>query len=556
MIPRDYQRDAVNAVVSMLRTNRSVIGVAATGLGKTFIFSLIAGMAKGRVLIVCPTRELVTQTAEKLEAVTGKRPEIEMADQASMERGALWTRPKFVVASKASLHPNRLKRFDRDAFSIVVPDECHYSVATGWRTIFEHFNTAKIFGVTATPNRHDGIAMENVYEAQAFEYTLPWAVEHGWLCEPLISTPTTLSVKLPDIPETRRDFTDAEMAKLFEEEGPCHEVVQATIAAAKDRKTIVFGPSVAAARLMCEITNRKANRPGLAGFIHAETSPRDRKPILEAFRRGDLRYLFNFGIFTHGFDEPEIECVSIARMTKSLPLVMQMVGRGTRTWPGTIDGIDKSEDRLAAIKASPKPNLAVVDFKGLCGGGRLATIMDAMAGRILTDDEREEAAAILAGNPSMSSMEVARRAVDIVEARNRQREDEERERREAQRLAGLALDVRVGFHTQSAFANLGFDRKDVVRRLRTGVEKKPLTPKEKDWIKRQGFRPDRMTLDEQRAALGELKRRHIAGLCSPKQVACLRRAGYADADRMTKAEAKPLLDAIFAGRNNARSYQP
>src|SRR5262249_30428584 len=40
---------------------------------------------------------------------------------------------------------------------------------------------------------------------------------------------------------------------------------------------------------------------------------------------------------TEGFDEPSVDCIIVARPTQSQPLYQQMLGRGTRTYPGKTD---------------------------------------------------------------------------------------------------------------------------------------------------------------------------------------------------------------------------
>ncbi len=67
------------------------------------------------------------------------------------------------------------------------------------------------------------------------------------------------------------------------------------------------------------------------------THPRERRRLLRAFRDGDVQVLANCGIATEGYDEPSVNCVVIARPTKSRALYTQMVGRGTRRHPGKDD---------------------------------------------------------------------------------------------------------------------------------------------------------------------------------------------------------------------------
>ncbi len=70
----------------------------------------------------------------------------------------------------------------------------------------------------------------------------------------------------------------------------------------------------------------------------------------------------NNDIYREGFDVPETEFVVMARPTKSVLVVTQKVGRGTRPLPGVVDGLATPEERKAAIAASAKPHCTVVDF--------------------------------------------------------------------------------------------------------------------------------------------------------------------------------------------------
>jgi len=62
-------------------------------------------------------------------------------------------------------------------------------------------------------------------------------------------------------------------------------------------------------------------------------SPEDRLETLKGFSEGKYKVLTNCQILTEGFDEPSIDCIVLARPTKSGTLFAQMVGRGTRKFP-------------------------------------------------------------------------------------------------------------------------------------------------------------------------------------------------------------------------------
>jgi hypothetical protein len=56
----------------------------------------------------------------------------------------------------------------------------------------------------------------------------------------------------------------------------------------------------------------------------------ERRDVLARFRAGALDVVTNCHVLTEGFDEPRVDCILMARPTRSLLLYAQMVGRGTR----------------------------------------------------------------------------------------------------------------------------------------------------------------------------------------------------------------------------------
>ncbi len=61
--------------------------------------------------------------------------------------------------------------------------------------------------------------------------------------------------------------------------------------------------------------------------------------MLRAFASGKIQVIANAQVLTEGFDEPTVDCVMIARPTKSQGMYVQMVGRGTRLAPGKKDAV-------------------------------------------------------------------------------------------------------------------------------------------------------------------------------------------------------------------------
>ncbi len=103
---------------------------------------------------------------------------------------------------------------------------------------------------------------------------------------------------------------------------------------AAGRKALLFTPTVRLAHEMAE----EFQHAGIAAeALDGATAIEERRRILKRLHSGKTRITCNCAVLTEGFDEPSVDCIIVARPTKSRPLYVQMIGRGTRRWPGKTD---------------------------------------------------------------------------------------------------------------------------------------------------------------------------------------------------------------------------
>jgi ATP-dependent helicase IRC3 len=127
------------------------------------------------------------------------------------------------------------------------------------------------------------------------------------------------------------DFVETQLEGAFLEANAPHHVVTAYQEHAPGRKALVFTPTVRLARDMAEAFQGA----GIAAAALDGTTPQDeRRGILRRLHAGETSVVCNCSVLTEGFDSPSVDCIIIARPTKSKPLYIQMVGRGTRPYPG------------------------------------------------------------------------------------------------------------------------------------------------------------------------------------------------------------------------------
>jgi superfamily II DNA or RNA helicase len=315
MNERPYQSNAIISVEGAFREFDTALGVAATGAGKTIIFSKLAARNAGRTLIIAHREELLSQAKHKLLRATGLDSELERAE--SMAR----LDARVVVASIQTLC-RRFKRFPADHFSLVIVDEAHHTLADSYLPVLQHFlgGGAKILGVTATPGTKGKKALGNFYETIAFEVGLLELIRSGYL--------SPISVKafplhIGDVPiasggDYDQNAVDAALDPYLE------SVVSRLKSEIGNRKTLVFLPLIKTVeRFVALCRERGITAEGVSG------ESENRADIL-ARHGSEFQVLANSMLLTEGYDDPEISAMMVLRPTRSEILFSQMVGRGTR----------------------------------------------------------------------------------------------------------------------------------------------------------------------------------------------------------------------------------
>lgn len=530
---RPYQRDAVSGVDSALKGKRSALVVMPTGTGKTVCFAHIARNAVKRVMVIAHREELVQQAVSKIRTVTGLSPDVEMAEY---KAGRLYKSPVVVASVQTLCAPfhnvYRMDKFDPHEFDMLVIDEAHHATAASYRRVVDHFSknpNLRTVGFTATPDRADKSALGLVFESVAFNYEIMQAMHDGWLVPIETQQVIVSGMDFSHVKTVAGDLNQGELSTIMEQEKVLHGVVSPAIEIAAGRKTLVFAASVSHAERMSEIFNRHGVR---SAIVHGGTFKDDRRKILQAYADGKIQVLCNCGVAVEGFDCPTIEVVVIARPTKSRSLYTQMVGRGTRVLPNTVDSISDPAGRRAAIAASAKPKMLVVDFTGNSGKHKLVTTADILGGKY--DEETIEHAKqkiAESGKPSDVIEELERAAAEVLA--NRTEELLQKKRR--------VVTAKVDYSTKQVDAfgvfNIGPDR--LAHAARNTA---PLTQAQQAMLTRNGIDIGGLPVGHCRALYNEIIRRMKAGRCTYKQASLLRKYGYGTT--VSFKEASKIIDGL------------
>ncbi len=320
---RPYQRDAANAAWRGFKEFRKQLAVLPTGSGKSSIFGkMVAHPTLQPALVLAHRDELVNQGANQIEICSGVTPGIEKAS-----RSCHVERPPVVVGSVQSLcNADRINKWSPDYFKFIVVDEAHHALSRSWQTVLDHFPDAKVLGVTATPHRGDKKNLGRYFENICYETTLLDLVKQGYLARIKVRT-IPLKIDLTPLAKKAGDFSEADSGALLD---PLLDQIAVTIREhAADLKTLIFLPLRVTSRKLC-IALQKL---GLKAE-HIDGDDKEREQKLKDFKNGKITHLCNAMLLTEGYDEASIGCVIPLRPTASQPLYAQMVGRGTRPFPG------------------------------------------------------------------------------------------------------------------------------------------------------------------------------------------------------------------------------
>ncbi len=505
---RPYQEEARTAIQEeWLKGNKKTLLVLPTGTGKTIVFSkVIEDRVKlgERVLVLAHRGELLEQAADKLEKSTGLRTATEKAQETSI---GSWFR--VVVGSiQTMMREKRLKKFPKDFFDTIIIDEAHHCLSDSYQRVLNYFE-ANVLGVTATPDRGDMRNLGEFFESLAYEYTLPKAIKAGFL-SPIKALTIPLKLDLSAVGQQAGDFSTKDLGSALD---PYLESIADEMwKVAKDRKIVVFLPLVATSKKFMELLNQK-------GFKAAEVNgeSKDRAEVLEDFDKGKYNVLCNSMLLTEGWDCPSVDCVVVLRPTKVRSLYSQMVGRGTRLFPG-------------------KEELLLLDFlwhterHELCHPAHLIARNDEVA-KVMTEKIEEAGIAL-----DLEMVEVTS-AEDVIAQREEAlaKQLEEMKRRRRKLVDPLQFEMSIQAEDLSSYVpSFGWEMGPPSEEQTNALEKFGIHPEDIDNAGKANLMLDR------------LNHRRAEGLTTPKQIRFLEQRGFQHVGTWQFDTAKKMIDRIAA----------
>jgi DNA repair protein RadD len=385
---RPYQFEAVNAAFNYYNSGGCEHGVIAlpTGTGKSLIAAaiicqLIHDKPSARVVCATHVKELVRQDYDALNLLWPNAPS--GICSAGLKRYDTFLPVIFGGIGTMS------SRVDTIGFrDLLIVDEAHLisgkndseygAFIDALRTINPYLI---VIGLSATPYRMgNGLLTDGpLFSKMLFDLTgikeFNELIRQGYLCR-VDPKRTKTELDVSNVGIINGDFAQGELQHAVDKESVTYAAVKEIVEWGQTRNSwMVFAAGVDHAIHVSEML-RSFGVPAAA--VHSKLCDKDRDAAINAFKSGEIRCVVNNNVLTTGFDHPALDMIGMLRPTMSTPLWVQMLGRGTRPYPGKTETLvldfagntrrlGPINDPVIPKKRSGKGGLAPVRICEMCG---------------------------------------------------------------------------------------------------------------------------------------------------------------------------------------------
>ncbi|HLR92892.1 MAG TPA: DUF3427 domain-containing protein, partial [Jiangellaceae bacterium] len=308
--------------------------VAATGTGKTVVAALdyrnLAGNShQPRLLFIAHRIEILQQALRTYREVLGDGSFGELWGQGY--RPEQW---QHVFATIQSFTRSSIE-LPADAFDVVVIDEFHHAHAATYRRLLEHFTPRELVGLTATPERADGVDVaDEFFDGHTAAEIRLWDALEAELLSPFHYFGIADNVDLSSVSWRRGGYDHAELENLYTGNDARTRIIlkelQDKVTDLSAMRALGFCVGVRHAQYMAE----KFTAAGIpARAVWGDSSPEGRAQALRDLRARRVNILFTADLYNEGVDLPEVDTVLFLRPTESATIFLQQLGRGLRAAP-------------------------------------------------------------------------------------------------------------------------------------------------------------------------------------------------------------------------------
>jgi DNA repair protein RadD len=342
---RPYQEKALSDLFEYFEEGKGTrpLVILPTGAGKSlviasFVDRVLKESPHVRIMVCVHSRELVQQNHDELKA---NAPHIKTGIYSAGLQSRNLT-AQVIFAGIQSVY-NKVYKFPK--IDIVIIDEAHSiprSADTRYGRFLKDMAIANpdfcLWGTTATPFRTEsGLLTEGdkkIFDGIAHVTEISTLIEEGYLV-PIISKGGIKNIDLSDVHVRAGEYAQNELAHAADDPELVRLAVKEFVEYGKDRKAwLVYCCGVDHAYHVCA----EIKKHGVDCKVVTGDTPLDKRDqILNDFKKGKLRCICNVMVLSTGFNAKNVDMIVLLFSTLSAGKYIQVVGRGTRTFPGKKD---------------------------------------------------------------------------------------------------------------------------------------------------------------------------------------------------------------------------
>lgn len=311
---RPYQIPFYDSLRKALAVHPRVIACMATGGGKTKTFVKIAldSAAKGRsVLILSEALSILTQIKAEVPAAL---------DLGYMPSGGIMVGMSQTLVRRPAIL-SRLQELGPRL--LIIADEAH--IGTHSKAL-KQLPDAYLLGFTATPDYRKAKHLPEIYEGCVVGPQPAELVELGALSR--YRHYERRGAGLDALQKKNGEYTEESQHIAFDSPEALSALVS-DVSGTVHNKVMIFTSSIKSAGIVSDYF-----RSAGVEVSEVHTGRSDAEFQLFLYRKNAVRVCVSVGSLTKGFDDPATDLIVLWRATTSLPLYLQMIGRGSRVIPG------------------------------------------------------------------------------------------------------------------------------------------------------------------------------------------------------------------------------
>jgi len=329
----DYQLEAVEKAYR----NKNGVVVGQCGCGKTQIgIGLIQKLGQ-KALWLTHTKELLNQSKDRYIAYFGKNGIGEITE------GKVDIGTKITFATVQTMSKLLLEEY-ADCWNVVVVDECHRlagspTSVTMFYKVLSSLKARYKYGLTATSHRSDGLIKSMYAILGKVIHEIPKTAVSDKTMKATIK-PVNVTFELPkscfDTDGTVKFATALNEIAFYSD---YIDQIVGDLKANSDNYCLILSDRLDQLReLKTRLNSNKAVM--IDGTMTSKTGKIQRKQAIELMQQGKMNYLFaSYNLAKEGLDIPRLNRLFLATPKKDKAVVIQSVGRVSRTFEGKTEAI-------------------------------------------------------------------------------------------------------------------------------------------------------------------------------------------------------------------------